>query len=63
VLPHHLAHAPHARPPFRAFHLQRLADGVGQLLGVVGVDDESVGQLARRPGEGAQDKHTIVVIS
>ena len=46
-----------ARLAFGQRHLQRAAQGVGQVLGAVGVDQQGFGHLFRRPGKARQDQH------
>ena len=63
VLAHGHAQARHALALLGRRHLQRLLDGVGALLDVVRIDDQGLGEFARRPGEAAQDEHPLLVVA
>src|SRR5439155_21981146 len=59
----HLLQALHSGGLLLEFHLQREANGLGQLLGVVRVHDQGVPQLAGRSRELAQDQHALLVVA
>jgi hypothetical protein len=54
-------HLPHPRPLFLGRHLERVADRFGHVLDVVRIDGERIAELARRPGESAQDQYAAPV--
>src|SRR5579883_2820913 len=55
-------HAPHASAPLLRIHLKGIENGVGQLLGIVGIHDESIAHFPRRSCEPAQDKSSLLVV-
>jgi transcriptional regulator GlxA family with amidase domain len=57
------AQADHALALLGRRHGQRLVQRVGRLLDVVRVDQQRLGQLARRAGEPAQDQHALLVVA
>ena len=44
-------------------HRQRDVERGGALVGIVRVDDQRFGQLARRAGEARQDQHALLVVA
>ena len=60
---HQVAHAAHARALLVGRHGEREVHRRGALLDVVGVDDQRLGQLARRAGELRQDQHALLVVA
>src|SRR4030095_7171394 len=57
------AHGAHALLLLLRGHLQGRRERRAALLEVVGVDYESLGQLARRAGEAAQDQNAPLVVA
>ena len=61
VLPHGAPHPAHPLAALRIIHRERPVNGVRELLGGVGVDNQRIGKLLGRAGESAQYQHAIVV--
>ena len=57
------AHALHARVTLFGRHFQRAANGFGELLDVVGIDEERVAQFAGGAGELAEDQDAVFVLA
>ena len=62
VFQNDFAHARHGLCLLLLAHFQSLADGAGQLVHVVRVDEQRIAQLLRRPGETAQDECAAIVL-
>src|SRR5690348_5337616 len=53
----------HARRTFFGIHFQSVTDGVGGSFNVVRIDQNSIAQLTRCPGEAAEDQYSLIVIA
>src|SRR6185436_8610079 len=60
---HHAAHAAHARALLFRRHGEREVHGGGALLDVVRVDDQRLGEVARRAGELRKQQHALLVVA
>ena len=60
---HVASHQPHALAPLVGAHRQRRMQRAGAFVGVIGIDDQRLGEFPRRTGEAGQDQHTAVVVT
>ena len=63
VFPDVVPHAPHALGLFLLGHLEGAMDGLGNLLHVVGIDQQGVGKLVGSAGESAEDQDALFVVA
>src|SRR5580700_10918733 len=63
VFTHCGPHPLHTHAALFGTHLQRLADAVGQLLGVIRVYLERIAQFMRCPREAAEDQDAVQVVT
>jgi hypothetical protein len=57
----YLPHFLHPPLPFCLWHLQRLLDGIGEMVGIMGIYEQGISQLSGSPREGAQYEHTVLI--
>src|SRR5260221_654686 len=63
VFQNDLAHAGHQLTLLLFAHFDGLANGAGELVHVVGIDEQRVTKFLRSTGETAEDKHTAIVFA
>src|ERR1051326_6765346 len=59
---HLRAHAAHPRDALPGLHFERVEDGVGERLGVIGIDKQGVGKFASSAGEGTEDEDAVFIV-
>lgn len=57
------AHHAHALALLVLLHGERPVEGLAHGVGVVGVDDQGLGELARGAGEGGEDEDALLVVA